>query len=141
MEDFRINKKIEYILFLFSKKLETSFKENDIDLTAEQYSLLSKLWKCNGCIQQHLADACKRDRSAVTRMIDILENKNMVIRIPDKNDRRVKTVYLTKKGENMEAKANECLRKATDILFDGFSKDEITLLNNYFQRISENLKV
>jgi len=45
--------------------------------------------------------------SRLTRIIDSMENKGLVRRIPDKTDRRVILVSLTAKGRDISAKLND----------------------------------
>ena len=60
------------------------------------------LWKENGQFQQQLADGSYKDKTTLTRQIDGLEKRNLIVRVPDKIDRRQKRGYLTNKGKRFE---------------------------------------
>ncbi len=53
-----------------------------------------------------------RSRYTVTRLIDTLEKRGLVERKPTKQDRRMKFVYVTKKGVDLVEKASADMREA-----------------------------
>src|ERR1700685_3438205 len=74
------------------------------DVTCEQWSVMANLGKKNGQSQQELAGLICKDKTSVTRLIDNMEKHSLVVRIPDKADRRQKLIYLTKKGKDLQEK-------------------------------------
>jgi DNA-binding MarR family transcriptional regulator len=77
------------LYYLLSKRLNTLLAEAGLGITVDQFRLLTMLWKEDGITQQQLADKLGRDRAGVTRMTDILEEQGILVRVADKNDRRV----------------------------------------------------
>ena len=72
----------------------------EIKLTIEQFGLLHAInMKNEDVIQQDMADIMGKDKSAIYRVIDSLEEKELVRRVVDKNDRRKNFLMVTKKGE------------------------------------------
>src|SRR5690606_7712330 len=82
--------------------LSQQFKNKNLNLTREQWSVLAVLWKNDGCSQQVIADSTSRDKPSVTRLIDNLVKEGYVIRKNHENDRRLNLIYLTDKGKNIE---------------------------------------
>jgi MarR family transcriptional regulator, organic hydroperoxide resistance regulator len=74
------------------------------DITVEQLSLLIALWKKEGISQQDLGEYVDKDRPSVTRLLDNMEKGNLVVRITSEQDRRVRLIYLTKKGKDLQVK-------------------------------------
>ncbi|MCP4715967.1 MAG: MarR family transcriptional regulator, partial [Deltaproteobacteria bacterium] len=70
----------------------------------EQWMILLLLWQEDGRYPYQLAEIIGKDRAAITRLIDGLEKRNLVVRTPDKSDRRQKQVHLTPQGKAMEEK-------------------------------------
>lgn len=70
----------------------------DYDLTQEQIVCLEELKRKDGLELGVLADRIDRERTTVTRMIDGLEKRNLVVRVADRDDKRNRLVYLTKLG-------------------------------------------
>ena len=67
-----------------------NFATAGYDVTCEQWSVLVNLGKKNGQSQQELAGLICKDKTSVTRLIDNMEKHSLVVRIPDKSDKRQK---------------------------------------------------
>ncbi|MBI1928890.1 MarR family transcriptional regulator, partial [Candidatus Poribacteria bacterium] len=68
-------------------RLNRNFAEAGHDATAEQWRILVHLWHQDGQRQQQLADIICQDKTSITRLINGLEKRNLVVRIPDTIDR------------------------------------------------------
>lgn len=73
-------------------------KERGLDMTREQFILLKMLHQNDGVPQSELVFITENNKSSITRLINTMEKKNLVARIPSMEDRRVNHIYLTKKG-------------------------------------------
>lgn len=76
----------------------------DQEITVEQLSLLIGLWTREGMSQQELGDFVDKDRPSVTRLLDNMEKNNLVVRITSESDRRIRLIYLTRKGRELQEK-------------------------------------
>lgn len=127
------------IWVLHALQLDQGFREKGVPLTADQYRLMHLLWTRNGAHQEFYARKLGRDRSAITRMIQLLEKQGFVRRVDDESDQRAKKVQLTEAGEALqlsaESVANEILMK----MWDGFMSEEREALNDYLSRLRHNL--
>ncbi len=99
------------------------------------------LYRKDGQTQQELARIAVKDKAAVTRLLNILERKNIVLRIPDRNDKRSKLIYLTHKAKafkiNLIAVVKELLVEAEqDISQDEMARCKSTL-NKIFSNIDQ----
>ena len=65
------------------KRLSKKFSDSGFDVSYEQWSILVHLYRKDGQTQQELARVAVKDKAAVTRLLNILERKNIVLRIPD----------------------------------------------------------
>jgi MarR family transcriptional regulator, organic hydroperoxide resistance regulator len=74
------------------------------EITVEQLSLLIGLWTREGMSQQELGDFVDKDRPSVTRLLDNMEKNNLVVRITSESDRRIRLIYLTRKGRELQEK-------------------------------------
>lgn len=72
------------------------------DVTCEQWSVLFNLSQQDGQKQQDLAQHTCKDKTSMTRLIDGMERRNLVVRIPDRKDKRQKLIYLTNKGKSLQ---------------------------------------
>jgi len=124
---------------LFLKNLQQEFERNDLPLTAEQFKMMSRLWERDGISQQRLAEGVGRNRAAAGRMIDTLENKDLIERRNDERDRRLNLIFLTEEGKRMRFKAEECAKTVLDRSMKDFSDAEGHQLKHAIRKIIENL--
>ena len=82
-----------------ANNINRSFREAGIEITIEQFSILALLWYKEGYNQQEIAVAMKRDKTTIARVIRNMFEKNLLVKVPDCNDRRNNLIYLTKKGK------------------------------------------
>ena len=77
-------------------------EQSEIRITSEQVGLLHALsQQPEEVIQKDMADVMGKDKSAILRLVDSLEEKELVRRVADKNDRRKNYLMVTKKGERV----------------------------------------
>ncbi|MGQ9609995.1 MAG: MarR family winged helix-turn-helix transcriptional regulator [bacterium] len=86
----------------FREKLNQNFTKAGYDVTSEQWRILRCLWQKDGQRQQDLADVVNKDKTCITRIIDSMEKRDLVVRIPDRLDRRQNLIYLTNKGKKLQ---------------------------------------
>ncbi len=85
------------IVSLANKRLQ----EAGHDLSLEHAILLKHLIEKEGQTQQQLAENTFKHKTSITFLIDKMVKKNLVVRVPDRLDRRNKLIYLTEKGRNV----------------------------------------
>lgn len=84
------------------KSINRRFKEAGLDIHAEHFIVLIHLWEQDGQNQQWLGEEAGKDKTSVTRAINGLEKRNMVLRVPDKQDKRHNLIYLTQLGKDLK---------------------------------------
>ena len=85
------------------KRLTKKFIDAGFDVSYEQWSILVHLYRKDGQTQQELSNIAVKDKAAITRLLNVLEKKNIVLRIPDRSDKRSKLVYLTHKAKEFKS--------------------------------------
>ncbi len=122
-------------------RLNRNFVEAGHDVTCEQWSILVNLWKKNGQSQQDLAGTTCKDKTSMTRLIDNMENHDLVVRIPNKDDKRQKLIYLTKKGLNLQSKLVKIVQKTLEEIQKNINVKDIELCKKVLHQIYENAKI
>lgn len=117
-----------------------NFARAGFDVTCEQFSVLVNLGKKNGQSQQDLAGLICKDKTSVTRLIDNMEKHSLVVRIPDKNDRRQKLIYLTKKGQDLQEKLILVIQKTHVEAQKSIKIKDIETCKSVLHQIYENTK-
>ena len=89
---------INMTALLLKREFSSSIKNNKIDVTPEQWAILNRLNENSNLTQKEVAKLTFKDNANITRMVDKLEKKRLVIRQSDSNDRRRWNLSITKKG-------------------------------------------
>ena len=85
-----------------STRLQAIFTKAGFDVTPEQWMILLLLWEHDGRLPFQIADVIGKDRAAITRLIDGLERRKLVVRIKDQTNQRQKKIFLTAKGKSLK---------------------------------------
>lgn len=78
------------------------------------------------------------DASAVTRLIDRLEARELIARVRSLEDRRVIRLQLTAAGSALTAEIRPIFANALENLLRGFSEEEIGFLKSLLRRFIKN---
>jgi len=123
-----------------NRRLATDFKEEGIDISPEQLTVLSLLWKKDRVTQQELCNITFKDKPNMTRLIDSLEEKGLAKRTTDQNDKRNNLIVLTPEGKAIEEKAflvaNATMRKA----LVNVTPQELAIGQNLLKKIFNNMQ-
>ena len=121
-------------------RLNRNFTEAGYDVTCEQWSVLMNLWQKNGQSQQDLAGTTCKDKTSMTRLIDNMEKHSLVVRIPNKDDRRQKMIYLTKKGRDLQEKLVKVVHKTLEEAQKGINAKDLALCKKVLRGVYDNAK-
>ena len=122
-----------------ARRLQKNFKQAGVDITIEQWSVLYHLWKQDGQSQQQLCDATFRDKPSITRLVDNLEKLQLVIRVANKDDRRINRIYLTQQANLLQAQTMELANQTLNEALEGVSNEQIEIAKEVLQKVYDNL--
>jgi DNA-binding MarR family transcriptional regulator len=104
MDEEQVDQELSILIsdlsLLYRKYFNHQIRE--VGLTSVQWQVLSCLARNEGVTQTEIADILKRGKSPVGKTLDSLEAAGWIEREPSKKDRRVNTIFLTKKLELVE---------------------------------------
>ena len=109
------------------------------DLTKEQFVALKILSESNGASQNKLACITNRDKTSMTRLVNTLEKKNYIARIPSQEDNRINQLFITKAGEKILNDVTPYVIKNIDKLQKGVNVDETNMIIDALKRIQKNI--
>lgn len=95
-------------------------------LTLDQFGLLYAIYQHEeDVIQQDMAGLLGKDKSAILRMIDNLQKKNLLCRTVKECDRRKNQIALTEKGHEMIDHMIRIEDGVRNHIFEGLTEPEI----------------
>jgi DNA-binding MarR family transcriptional regulator len=137
--DNAIAYKIQRLARLLRLHLTKFLQQVGANITPEQWFILFRLYEKDGQSQGELADKDLQDHPNVTRMLDALEKRNLVVRRADAYDRRKSLIFLTEAGRQLLAQLMPLTIEERKKVLDGLTPAEITLFITGLARIEANV--
>ncbi len=113
------------------------FKEYDV--TTEQWAVLCRLREQDDLTQKELAERIVKDQPNLTRMLDKLQQKGLIRRMDNPNDRRAFFIQLTPEGEALMEKLTPLAKEVGTEALCGFTREESDVLKHLLNRVWQNL--
>lgn len=104
-----------------------------------QGRILHILWNHDNIPISELAQKTGLAKTTLTSMLDRLEQSGHLQRIFDTHDRRRINIKLTDTAIAMREQYDQVSDYMSDIFYEGFSDEEITVFEQYLERILSNL--
>lgn len=122
-----------------ANRLNHNFEKAGHDVTCEQWSILTNLWQKNGQNQKDLAGVTCKDKTSITRLIDGMEKRNLVVRTPDKTDARHKLIYLTNKGKALQQELLQLVKQTLNEAQERIPLKNLKICKDVLRQVAKNL--
>ena len=110
----------------------------DLGITGAQWVILMRI--ANGCAST-AAELCRfsrYDTGSMTRMLDRLEEKDLILRVRSSTDRRVIHLELTDAGRDLYTLLPPVAIKVLNTHLKGFTRAELDLFKGFLNRMQAN---
>jgi DNA-binding MarR family transcriptional regulator len=131
---------INKLSFMLRVELQQRVKDAGHDLSAEEWALLMVLWKDGPLPMTQLAAITLRDRTTVTRLVDRLIVKGLLIRSQDPEDRRQVVVEPSDLGRSIQPSVVGAVVPLIAKANEGISQKDAETALSVLQRMAENLE-
>lgn len=111
-------------------------KLKEVNLSSGLYPLLIKAYKNNGISQEELASELYVNESTITRNLNKLENKGLIIKTPQK---RKKIISVTDEGKKTAKKIMDIDEKWDSIIRKSLTDEEFQDFRKLLLKICEDL--
>ncbi len=113
-----------------------SMHANNFSITHEQLVIL-KIMSCSeGISQKELAEKLDRDKTSIARSITVLEKDHKVVRINNREDKRINSLYLTKEGRDLLDDLQPLFDNIKNEMQEGFTDEEIANAVSFLKKIT-----
>ena len=111
-----------------------------IDLTQSQADVIVLLAHESEKVfrQRDIESALNYSNPTVTGLINRLEQKGFIVRRVDPEDSRARIISLTDKALEIIEEIYESIRQTEQMLLDGFTEEEVEILQPLMSRIAKN---
>ena len=122
-----------------TKKFVQNATDSGLDISLDQWMVLGPIWQLESASQKELGEMCLKDKTNITRIIDALEQKNLVVRVEDQIDHRIKRVVLTNAGKQLFFDVLPIMEKTREEVRKNISNKDIETFKVVLSKILENL--
>ena len=141
-DEYDYNKLIGFLIIkgevCIKRKILSLFLEKGYNLTFEQWTVLNVLYEEPGIIQSEIAVKTYKDKTNITRILDVLSKNGYIIRDRTGNDRRSSSIYLTESGKNIFDDLIPSIRSINEEFKKGISDEELKVFTNVLEKIYKN---
>lgn len=123
---------------MIGRLIAIEIPKHGVDITMEQFILLMAINRRTDTTQHELAQVFNKDKSAILRLTDELERKKLLVRMMDDQDRRKKTLMLTKKGVETLEKVEAIEATIHERMLTGVSNNELKVFSGVLNKIRIN---
>ena len=139
--------KIEDVILFqidLTSKVSKQYSQREFDklklgITVEQWVVLKIISENKDLSQKELANKSYRDPASITRTIDLLEKKDLVVRKNIPNNRRVYNISLTEQGESFIKSNMKIIKEHRELSIQGLSNDDLNSLSDLLSKIRGNM--
>jgi MarR family transcriptional regulator, transcriptional regulator for hemolysin len=118
-----------------------SMNIKNFDITPEQWTVLKRLSENDGINQKELAIKAEKDQPTVTRILDILERKELIIKKKNKDDRRSFILFITDKGSAVKEELSPIIEEIwEEKILTGISEEDLEVYRNVLVKMNENIE-
>jgi len=134
------NKRLVGLCLIMRQVIRSESRKNGKRCSLLQFETLQYIKEKENLLMNDISRYFFITPSATTFLIDGLVSKNFLVRMPDKNDRRVMRLKLTEKGDDFLDKEIKWKLEKLDEIFSILSKNEKDELEKILKKIIESKK-
>ena len=132
---------INQIQKISSRRFNELLKEKNIDeFNGSQGVILYSLWNNKELTIKEIGKITGLAKTSLTSMLDRMEEKGLIRRKDNSEDKRSIKIMLTDKAKELEKDYNDISNKMSNTFYKNFSDKEINEIENYLERIISNLE-
>jgi len=123
---------------VYKNLMVIEFRKHKIELSFEQFVMMQMLNSDCTLIQQDVANQLQKDKSIIVRQINVLLERQYVVRLTNKDDKRKKNLSITKSGMDILNQMKEIAFSVSKKLLLGVTENEMDTFQSVLMKIQEN---
>ena len=124
---------------LMTEKFVQNVFDSGLDISMDQWMVLGPIWQFESPSHRELSEICLKGKHSITRIIDSLEKKSLVVRISDQIDHRIKRVVLTNMGKQLFYDVLPIMEKTREEVRGQIPEEDIETFKHVLTKIIQNL--
>ena len=120
------------------RKMDKEMNEN-YNLTKTQSLVLSYINSNKEIYQKNIEKRFSIRRSTATEILNLMEKRNLIKRIPSKIDKRLNNIEITEEGIKLEKVGKEKIKELEKHMIKSLTKEEKKELIRLLEKVEQNL--
>lgn len=134
----RIGRIIRHLAIL--NRNNTNQRLKAYKLTSNEATVLMYLKRSQEVYQEDIVKELQIDKSAVTRLLQNMESKGLIKRVPLASDKRFYLIEMSNKGNEKQSLVDQTFEQKDIDLVKGLSEEELLELRRMLNIIKHNLR-
>ena len=125
---------------LQARAFEKLLRESGVDaFNGAQGRILYVLWEHEMLTITEIGRLTSLAKTTLTSMLDRMEQAGLIMRVPDKKNRRQIFVAITEKAKGYKADYDRVSEQMNVLFYQGFSEDQVESFESTLRKIIDNL--
>jgi len=106
-----------------------------------QFPILEIICMNEGCTQKYIADSLMVSQASIALSVKRLVKAGLIVKKVDETNLRCNRIFATDKGRLLKEELSAKYNSVDEMTFKGLTDDELTILDDLFDKIMDNLSV
>ena len=117
-----------------------AFAQLEVDITPEQWVVLDTLVQEGAMSQVDIAQIIYKNTPTVSRLIDQLERKGFLNRVPSDEDRRATIISITTEGKKLVDQCLPEVKRLRELTWEGLNDKEYQQFTRIIDQVFKNMQ-
>ncbi|MGE0621230.1 MAG: MarR family winged helix-turn-helix transcriptional regulator [Pseudomonadales bacterium] len=138
--EYAFERELAFLLADAGRKLNDAYDQSmkPLGLTRSQWRVMAYVSRTPGISQTELANIIECSRMAITSLLDRMQDKALIERQSVADDRRMRAVFLTRKGAKLVKEMNRTAVAFLEQIFTGTTHQERKALQSLLELVKRN---
>jgi DNA-binding MarR family transcriptional regulator len=125
-----------------AKKLQRllNLKLKPYKVTSEQWGVLKRLYEIDHVSQKELSERADKDQATLTKILDLLEKRDLVIRMQNPDDRRAFLICITEKGKKLVEELIPLVEDLFARITGSINQEQLEIYVSVLSHLQQNLE-
>lgn len=130
---------LNQLMYAVNARLRTDMDAAALGLAPMEAQALAFLQSNPGCTQADFVQYIGRDKAQVARLVKLLIERELVVSLPDEQDRRLNRLWLTQSGQALNRRAARVRADLAEKMLDTFDPGKRARLARMLERMAQQI--
>ncbi|RTR36150.1 MarR family transcriptional regulator [Robertmurraya yapensis] len=109
-------------------------------ITTEQWAVLRTLHESDQITQKDLSVRTDKDQATLTKILDLIENRELIKRVPNPTDRRSFLIEITDKGASLVEELTNFIEEIFTKIVNGIEHEKLATFQEVLHSLETNIE-